>query len=234
MRVTATTTLLAFGLLAGACSEEAPPPPRYPFTFTATSDGDPLEDVTVTVNDSPVGSTNAEGQLVRDLTGPEGAPVSVNAQCPEGHRSPDQAQVHTLRRVVSLDPAAQARGIQVSFDCPPEHREAVVIVRTHDQTDLPVYVDGREVARTDESGIAHVHMPSMAPQTSFQVRLATAAVNDRLRPSEPTQTFTVPDHDQVFVFDQRFEEERPRRRRRRRRRREPPPVRLPIRIGGGR
>jgi len=221
-------------LVLAACSEEPAPAPRYPFTFTATSDDQPLEGVTVTVNDAPIGTTDGDGRLRRDLTGPEGAPVSVNAQCPEGHRSPEQAQVHTLRRVVSLDPAAQAQGIQVSFDCPPEHREAVVIVRTHDQTGLPIYVDGREVARTDDSGAAHIHMPQLAPQTSFQVRIATAAINDRLRPSEPTQTYTIPDRDEVFVFDQRFEEEAPPRRRRRRRRRQPPPVRLPIRIGGGR
>jgi hypothetical protein len=226
---------LAVAPVLSACEEEPAPPPRYPFTFTATSDDEPLEGVTVTVNDAPIGTTDAEGRLRRDLTGPEGASVAVDAQCPEGYRSPEQAQIHTLRRVVSLDPAAQAQGIQVSFDCPPEHREAVVIVRTHDQGGLPVFVDGREVARTDESGIAHIHMPELAPQTSFQVRIATAAINERLRPSEPTQSFTVPDRDEVFVFDQQFEEEPPPRRRRRRRRRRPEPaVRLPIRIGGGR
>lgn len=215
-----------------ACSDPEPEVVSYPFTFTATSDGRPLEDVTVTLNEAPLGATGDDGILRSNLTGPEGSPVSLNAVCPEGHRSPDQAQVHTLRRVVSLDPATQAQGIQVSFDCPPEHREAVVIVRTHDQAGLPVYVDGREVTRTDESGVAHVHMPQMAPQTGFQVRIATAAINDRLRPREPSQTFTVPDHDEVFVFDQRFEEEAPPRRRRRRRRRTQAPVRLPIRIGG--
>lgn len=223
----------ATAALSFACSEPEPEQVAYPFTFTATADDQPLEGVMVTLNEGPLGTTNGEGVLHSNLTGPEGAPVSLNAVCPEGHRSPDQAQVHTLRRVVSLDPATQARGIQVSFDCPPEHREAVVIVRTHDQAGLPVYVDGREVTRTDESGVAHVHMPQMAPQTGFQVRIATAAINERLRPREPSQSFTVPDHDEVFVFDQRFEEEAPPRRRRRRRRRPAAePVRLPIRIGG--
>lgn len=235
MRDALKRTLAAALVLGGSlgCSEPPPEPVAYPFTFTATSDGQPLEGVSVTLNEGTLGTTNGEGILRSNLTGPEGAPVSLNAICPEGHRSPDQAQVHTLRRVVSLDPATQAQGIQVSFDCPPEHREAVVIVRTHDQTGLPIYVDGREVARTDESGVAHVHMPQMAPRTGFQVRIATAAINERLRPREPSQTYTVPDHDEVFVFDQRFEEEAPPRRRRRRRRRRPEPeVRLPIRIGG--
>ncbi len=215
-------------VLAGACDSEPEPPPRYPFTFSAHSDTDPLEGVQVTVNGGQVGSTNGEGVLHVDLTGPEGAHVAVNAVCPEGHRSPDQAQTHTLRRVQSLDPATSARGIEVSFECPPERRDAVVVVRTHDQGGMPVLLDGREVTRTDESGAAHLHV-AMLPGTSFQVRLDTEA-NNRLRPRNPSLTYTLPDHDEVFVLDQHFEEEAPPRRRRRRRRARQPAVRLPMRI----
>lgn len=218
---------VAIALLA-ACDGEPEPPPRYPFTFNAHSDSDPIEGVQVTVNGAPVGTTNAEGVLRVDLTGPEGAPVRVAATCPEGHRSPDQTQVHNLRRVQSLDPATSARGIEVTFDCPPERRDAVVVVRTHDQTGVPVLLDGREVARTDESGAAHLHV-AMAPGTTFQVLLDTR-YNERLRPRSPTQSFTLPDRDEVFVLDQRFAEEAPPRVRRRRPRPEQHVVRLPVRI----
>ena len=224
--------LAAASALLGACSEAPPAPVAYPFTFTVTTDRQPLEGATVTLNETTLGTTNAEGVLHSNLTGPEGAQVSLNAICPEGYRSPERPQLQNLRRVVSLDPATQERGIQMSFDCPPEHRAAVVIVRTHDRAGLPVYVDGREVTRTDDSGVAHIHMPQMAPQTGFEVRIASASINDRLRPVNPSRTYTVPDHNEVFVFDQPFEEEAPPRRRRRVRRREPAPVRLPIRIGG--
>ncbi len=217
--------------LGAACGEEAQPPPRFPFTFHTTSDGRPFGGVTVRVNDTELGATDESGTLRQDLTGPEGVPVLVSATCPEGYRSPEAPQQVTLRTIQSLDPAAAARGVQVTFDCPPEHRDAVVIVRTHDQAGLPVLVDGREVARTDASGAAHVHMRT-APQTTFQIRIATAD-NELLRPRDPVMSFTVPDHDAVFSFDQRFEEEQRVRRRGRRRPRPAPASRLPIRIGGG-
>ncbi len=225
--------LVLVGLLVGSagCEEEPAPPPRHPFTFTVNADGEPLEGVQITVNDGPVGVTDAEGVLRVDLTGPSGATVRVAATCPEGHRQPD-AQTYSLRRVQSLDPATAARGIEVSFTCPPERRNAVVVVRTHEQGGVPVMLDGREVARTDPSGAAHLHV-AMPPGTTFLVQLDTRH-NDRLRPNSPSQSFTVPDRDEVFVLDQRFAEEQPPPVRRRPVRRREPAVRLPIRIPSGR
>jgi hypothetical protein len=227
----AIVTACSFALILGACGEDDEPPPRYPFTFSATVDNQPLEGVSITVNEQVAGTTNGEGLLQQDLTGPEGAPVSVGAQCPEGYTLRGETQVHTLRRVISLDPATSQRGIQVQFACAPEHRDAVVIVRAADRVGLPVELDGREVGRTDANGVAHVHV-RMAPQTSFQLRIATAS-NERLRPQNPSRSFTVPDRDEVFVFDQPFEEEAPPRRRIRRATPRSTAVRLPIRIGGG-
>lgn len=223
----ASASLLAAGLVA--CGDEEEPPPRYPFTFTATSDQAPLAGVAISASSTVIGTTDEGGILRADLTGPDGQPISVNAHCPEGYRSPAQAQQVTLRRMVSLDPAAQGRGIEVSFDCPPEYRDAVVVVRTHGQPDLPVYVDGQEVTRTDASGAAHVHR-RMTPQASFQVKIATAS-NTLLRPQDPSQTFTIPDRDEVFVFDQPFSVATPPRRRRRRRAAPRAGPALPVRIG---
>jgi hypothetical protein len=215
-------------LLLCACGNDAAVPQRFPFTFSAHSDGEPLASVRVLVGGRPIGTTNAQGLLQIDLTGPLGAPVQVNAACPTGHRSPAEPQVHNLRRVQSLDPLTQRRGIEVTFACPPERREAVVVVRTHDQNGVPVFLDGREAARTDESGAAHLHV-AMAPGTTFQVMLDTR-FNERLRPRSPSQSFTLPDADEVFVLDQRFEQEAPPRRRRVVRPPTPPAPRLPIRI----
>jgi hypothetical protein len=141
----------------------------------------------------------------------------------------------TLRRVVSLDPAAARRGLQVSIACPPTHRQGVVVVRAggnQPQANLPVLIDGREVARTDPSGVAHVAL-DMQPGTTFQVLLATAAA-PMLRPQDPRRSFTFPDSDEIFIFDQAFEVEQPppvaRPRRPRPRPAAPQPI-LPVRIG---
>lgn len=218
-------------VVLSACEEEPAPPPRHPFTFTVQADGEPMEGVQITVNDGPVGTTGADGTLRVDLTGPSGATVRVAAACPLGFRNPD-AQTFSLRRVQSLDPATAARGIEGSFACSPERRNAVVVVRSHDQTGVPVMLDGREIARTDPSGAAHVHV-AMAPGTTFLVQLDTRH-NERLRPRSPSQSYTLPDRDEVFVLDQRFSEEQPPRPVRRPVRRREPEVRLPIRIPSGR
>ena len=226
------TCIVVLCLLATSCSEGAEVPPApYVFTITATSDAQPLENVAVVCNDSVLGTTSAEGLLTVQRQGTEGQPVSFSVSCPEGYRTPDGSQNVTLRRVLSLDPQVQARGVELTFACAPEFRDAVVIVRTHEQAGLPVFVDGVEVTRTDASGAAHIYR-RMTPNARFQVRVATVS-NPRLRPVDPSQSYTVPDHDTVFLFDRQFEEEAaPRRRRRRRRRVERP--RLPVRIGGGR
>ncbi len=221
--------IIGLCLLTASCSEdgEAPPQP-YTFTITATSDAQPLENVAVTCNGAVAGTTNAEGLVTIQRQGSEGQPVAFSVTCPQGYRTPGGSQTVTLRRVLSLDPQVQARGVELAFTCPPEFREAVVIVRTHDQAGLPVFVDGVEVTRTDASGAAHIHR-RMTPNARFQVRVATTS-NPRLRPVDPSQSYTIPDHDTVFLFDRQFEEEAPPRRRRRRRR-APTRPRLPIRIG---
>lgn len=221
---------LALGLVA--CGEP-PPPPQFLVTFTAVSDpGVPLPGVSVTANGAAIpGQTGADGVLRVSLTGAEGSPVQIGANCPEGYRHADDLPMITLRQVVSLDPGARDRGLEVGVRCPPLSRHGVVIVRAggdQPQPDVPVMIDGREVARTDPSGVAHVAL-DMQPGATFQVLLATASLPN-LRPQEPRLSFTFPDDDEIFVFDQRFDVEAPPPVRRRVRRRPIAPT-LPTRTG---
>lgn len=217
---------------------DPPPPPRFPVTFTAVSDpGVPLAGVTVTANGAPIpGQTGGDGVLRVFLTGPEGSPVQIGAHCPEGHRAADDLPMITLRQVVGLDPAARDRGLEVGVRCPPLQRHGIIVVRAggeQPQANVPVMIDGREVARTDTSGIAHVAL-DMQPGSTFQVLLATASM-PTLRPQDPRLSFTFPDDDEVFVFDQSFDVEAPPPVRRGRRRAVVAPTIQrtgPVRIGG--
>jgi hypothetical protein len=231
MRVELVLTAIAIAGVVG-CGDP-PPPPRFPVTFNAVSDpGVPLGGVQLTANRQPIGVTAADGSLHVDLTGPEGSPVEIGATCPSGYRTPTDLPTITLRQVVSLDPAAASRGLQVGIACPPTHRHGVVVIRAGGDTpqpNLPVMIDGRQVALTDASGVAHVAL-DMQPGSTFQVLLATAAVPG-LRPQDPRMNFTFPDGDDIFIFDQSFDVERPRSAPRRRRQEEAaptwtPPVRI--------
>lgn len=231
-----TSVLLAAAastVLIAACEEEKPPP-LFRITFNAESDGASLAGVRITADGQVLGETGDSGELGVEITGAEGQAMVIEGQCPEGHRQPLQLPLLTLRSFQGLDPVAHARGIEMTIECPPAERHAVVVVRARDQDDqpvtgLPVTVRGREVARTDDGGIAHLHY-AVPPNSTLRVSLNTDEV-ENIRPQNPGRSFSVPDADEVFVLDQSFQRRTKRRRGRRRARMTAPVVRMgPIRI----
>jgi hypothetical protein len=205
-------TVLAMGPLLSAC-EEPPPPAHYPITFSAESDpGQPLSGVALTIAGAAQGQTAADGTLRIELTGDEGTAVPVAATCPAGYREPAPLSPIVLRTTVGVA-GAVAPGLRVTITCLPSSRRGVVVVRAGGtgvapRVGLPVMIEGREVGRTDTSGVAHVSL-DMAPGQSFQVLLATATASPMLRPQDPQLTFVFPDSDEIFLFDQPFDEELP-------------------------
>jgi len=97
---------------------------------------------------------------------------------------------------------------EYTVDCPKAARTIVVAVRADSGPNLPVMFLNREVARTDVSGAAHVLL-EVPPNQMFSLQLSTAADDAKdLRPQNPTATFEVKQEDAVFVFDQKFKQER--------------------------
>lgn len=228
--------------VALGCGED-PPPPVFPITFIAESDpGVPLMGVTLTVAGAPPAQTAADGTVRVELSGEEGTSVPVSATCPAGYRDAPALSPIVLRTTVGVGGAA-APGLRVSVSCLPATRQGVVVIRaggtgTATRAGLPVMIEGRQVAVTDASGIAHVSL-NMAPGQSFQVLLATATVSPMLRPQDPQLTFVFPDANEIFAFDENFDEQAPPEpEHHRRRRRAPPPttgpVLIPVRIQSGR
>lgn len=210
MRTTRHGVLLASALLAlVGCGDEHPPTAIQIAVHTEADPGVALSGVVVSAGAAPIGTSDTSGTLHAQLTGDLGAMVPVTATCPEGHREGRVRADVTLRPV--FDVSGQERGLDVTLSCPPAERQAVLVVRAGGdgpRVGLPVRIDGEEVAVTDASGVAHVPI-GMAPGGSFRVELATATVAPMLRPADPATSFTFQDHDDIFVFDQRFEEEAP-------------------------
>jgi hypothetical protein len=241
-----TRLVLASSFTVGiAACGEPPPLPVFPITFIAESDpGTPLPGVTLTVAGAAPAQTAADGTVRVELSGEEGTSVPVTATCPEGYRHAAPLSPIVLRTTVGVG-GAPAPGLRVGVQCLPEMRHGVVVIRaggtgTATRAGLPVMIEGREVARTDSSGIAHVSL-NMPPGQSFQVLLATATVSPMLRPQDPQLTFVFPDANEIFAFDENFDEEAPPEPEHHRRRRAAPPptagpVLIPVRIpsGGGR
>lgn len=241
LRIVLASSLTAVTALA---CEEPPPPPVFPITFVAESDpGIPLAGVTLTVAGAPPALTGADGTVRVELSGEEGTSVPVSATCPEGYRDAPALSPIVLRTTVGVG-GAPPPGFRVSVSCLPATRQGVVVIRAGGtgaatRAGLPVMIEGREVARTDASGVAHVSL-NMAPGQSFQVLLATATVSPMLRPQDPRLTFVFPDANEIFAFDENFDEEAPPvvEHHHRRRAAPPPtttgPVLIPVRIPSGR
>lgn len=145
-----------------------------------------------------VATTGPDGVGVIKLVGKDGETFKVTVSCPEGFDSPAQPLQVMLKRLTDT-----SKTPEYAVSCPPKTRSIVVAVRAENGPNLPVMYLGREVARTDDSGSAHV-MLKLEPGEQFALTLATG--DDKLiRPQSPVASFAVGNRDDVVLFDQRFE-----------------------------
>lgn len=194
-RAAAAITVCALG-----CSSGAAQTPPLPVTIGVESDpGVPLGGAQIALGEKTVGVTGPDGTVRLALGGREGQSFDLSIRCPEGYRSPGTPVSVTLRRLA--DPA---RVPLYKTSCKPLLRNVVVAVTADHGPNLPVKYLGGEIARTDASGAAHVLL-RVAPGEQFTLTVDTSSKDaEALRPRSPVATFTVADHDEVFVFDPHF------------------------------
>jgi hypothetical protein len=83
----------------------------------------------------------------------------------------------------------------------------VIGVRAENGPDLPVLYLGKEVARTDRSGAAHLTV-TMNVHEKIELILGTSGKEaESLRPQNPVSVFEMPDHDDIQVFPVTFTRE---------------------------
>jgi hypothetical protein len=184
------------------CDSLGPPKkPSQSIVFSAESDpGTVLAGVQVLHRGKPVAKTGADGMASLQITGQEGETFDFDVRCPSGFRSPVAALSVVLRRT-----AEQAAAARFPIRCTPKERTLVVAVRAEGGANLPVLYLGREVARTDGSGAAHVAF-RIASADAVALTLDTTQ-QPKLRPQHPAMTFHGADRDQLTSFEQRFDVE---------------------------
>ncbi len=198
MRVT--LALAGLAALAATACDETPAVERFPYRFEVRSEGAPVEGAQVSVGASAVGATDATGALEVDLQGQEGRQLPLAVECPDGMREPGALRPVVLQRMRALGDQASLRRVRVEVECPPRTRDVALLVRVRGHEDVPVLVNGLERARTDPSGLAHLAL-RLEPHAPLEVTLSTEHLPDLL-PRNPARSFDVPDHDELFVFDQ--------------------------------
>jgi hypothetical protein len=185
-------------LLLGACT--VAPPSSYRVAVRVESDpGVALAGASVISADKTLGRTDLQGLSHVTLRGPPGARVALEVRCPEGHRQPRE-----VISVILREPNAPAPEYAVA--CPPSLRSLVVSVRAQNGPGVPLRRLGKELARTDEQGAANALL-KVAPGEDLTFMLDTSE-QAALRPKSPTFKITMPDHDEVTLFDQPFTIER--------------------------
>jgi hypothetical protein len=190
-------------LLASGCKDLDPPPPP-PFQIFVRIESDPGQRVSGAVisrNNKPIGTTGPDGRAMLTLVGAEGETTDVTVKCPDAFTSPTKPTTLRLTRF-----ADKTKVPEYSVSCPPMLRRVVVAVKADNGPNLPVVYLNHVITRTDPSGAAHFAL-EVAPGAQFQVTLDTTE-NARLKPASPSKPFTAPQHDEILVFDQKFEVER--------------------------
>lgn len=192
--------------LASVAGCEALGPAKKPsqaIVFVAEGDpGVPLAGVQVLHRGKVAATTQGDGTAPLQITGQEGETFDFDVKCPAGYRSPEGAVPVVLRRTAV--PGVAAR---FPVRCAPRERTLVVAVRAEGAGNLPVLYLGREVARTDASGAAHVAF-RVAATDAVALTLDTTE-QAKLRPQSPTMSFHGAERDQLVAFSQKFEVEAP-------------------------
>jgi hypothetical protein len=189
---------IAYAAFAAAC---APPPAHhYPVLVRIESDpAVPLAGAVLTHDGRALGTSDADGLLALTLSGPVGEQVALEVACPPGFRSSDPPMLVVLRAVA--DPA---RRPEYRARCRPELRSLVVTVRAPNAVHVPLRYLGKEIARTDAQGAANALL-RLAPNESAKLLLDTSAPEHRwLRPQNPELKVSMPDRDDVVLFEQPF------------------------------
>lgn len=174
--------------------------PAEPFEVMVRVESDPnapLPGAKIVRNGQDVTATGEDGSVKLAINGREGDIYDYFVKCPPEYESPQKPISVALRRV-----ADKKKLPEYDIRCPPTLRRIVVAIRADHGEGLPVTYLGKEVARTDGAGAAHVLM-AMKPGDQFELALDTAQ-NDRLVPQNPSAAFVVKDEDEIQNFDVKF------------------------------
>lgn len=179
---------------------------QYPLALRVFSDpGKPLPGALVRQNGNRVGESATNGLVDLSPSGTQGESVTFDVTCPPGH-GPATNQVSILLQRL----AEPTKRPEYSVYCPPAVRTVVVAVRAENGPDLPVVYLGRERARTDRDGAAHLVLQAPAEE-ALELTLDTSS-NPYLHPQNPSARFRVGHQDQLFVLGRKFYADPPKKR----------------------
>lgn len=195
--------LCMMAVLSG-CAPEARQTSQRIRVNVVSDPGVPLADAELHAGTHSLARSDHNGTMEVELPGKPGDVAKLTLRCPEGYRAQD-AELSVLLR----EPQAQERPPEFSLACHPLTRTLVVAVRADRGANLPLRYLGEELARTDASGATHA-LVHAKPGDALTLTLDTSA-EPQLMPQHPELKLSVPDHDDLVVFNQAFKQPKPKR-----------------------
>lgn len=185
-------------LVSSACARVEPPPHQV-LVRVESEPGQPLAGATLSRGVDVLGKSASSGEIALGLRGDAGEVVELLATCPSGFRTPEKPLAIALRPL-----AQSARKPEYKVSCPPLMRSLVIAVRAPNANNVPLRYLGKEIARTDGSGTAHALL-NVSPGEMITVTLdTTGEEHAALMPQQPELKLSMPEHDEVALFDQAF------------------------------
>lgn len=196
--------LCGIGLSAGCAPK---PPTRFEVIVRVESEpGQGLAGAELSLDGRALATTDAQGSVQLQLSGAAGDVHNVHVACPAGFRAPDRALPVVLR------PLLGARKPEYRARCRPLLQSVVIAVRAQPGAHLPLRFLGREIARTDDNGVCHALLKLPAGETATFSLDTSAPEHARLLPKNPELKLSVPERDELVIFDQNFKREPERKR----------------------
>ena len=196
--------LLALLAICAACDmlgleEPKKVTPRFPLVVRVVDQaGVPLAGAKVSDKNKVLGTSDAQGLVKLSVPGREGDTLPLTVKCPETHASPEKPLAVSLK---SLGPGSPAPTFEAR--CTARVHSTLVAVRTENGEDLPIVHQGKVIARTDASGIAHFEL-KLPPENMVTLAFDTKE-KAALRPQNPSLTFrTSATRDELVLLEQKF------------------------------
>jgi hypothetical protein len=175
------------------------PPNGYELVVHVESDPSrPLAGARVLHAGRELGVSGADGRVAVHASGSEGERLDLEVTCPAGFRSATSALAVTLRHALGSNERPE-----YFATCPPLTRKLVVAARLEHGLNLPIRYLGRELARSDSDGVAHLVLEGETDKT-VELTVDTSE-QPQLRPKSPSARFRIADHDDVVVLAQSFQ-----------------------------
>ena len=188
---------LALSAFAVGCRPPEAPPSRVLIRVLDEAK-EPIDGAEISVESEVIARTDNDGRAEVAVGGKEGETFYIEVRCPKQYRSPSSPiAIRRLENGAASSPEYVAR-------CSRLRHTLVVAIRTEGAGNMPIRHLGREVARTDQDGSAHVLIEGEVHE-KIDLQIDTSdPKNAKLRPQNPTASFEVGNKDELKVFDMKF------------------------------